>query len=710
MERQRDFDSDDRSPWGIHHFFSLQRGHPPARSIGWHRESSFIFSRNADMRTLGRLPWISVGIVHMIAILFFILNSGAWAQTSLSGDHVRIQLLPPSQAGEPLGIHYQIDPEWHIYWKNPGDSGAAPKFTSEDAEIRKILWPYPERLPIKDLTNYGYSHETVLFLDLKPLKPQATIHLEWLVCKIECIPGFGSLTYKTEDRPAAENPLYKKYLERVPQPAPMEVAKFISEDDSQFIFELHEDASHRSEIHVFPENGLKFQTQTPQVETREDSLVISVPRTSNPVPSTNSEGFTIVLKGGETRYFEVQVSTTKPQNLQDFLFGLLAAFLGGLILNAMPCVFPVLSLKVFSFLKEPEAQKIRKSSWHYTYGVLASFALIGLSLTLLRLIGESVGWGYQLQSPWLVYLLVVLFFVMALNFLGSFEMGNSFALWAGGKSSRSWLSGSFGTGVLAVVVASPCTAPFMGSALGLTLLLPWYQSLMIFLSLGLGMSFPMLLLGHYPGFSRWLPKPGAWMENLKQFMAFPMLVTALWLLWVLGNQKGQEALYLALGSLLLLSFFLWLGQKSRKLLMKLSCVFIFLGILTGAAFKIQQLSMPNGDSKESVSAWSPFDPALIGSQRKLQNVFVDFTASWCITCQINKKGVLDTEEIQGLFKETDTFLIRADWTNHDPAITKALAQFNRNSVPLYVFYPKGESNPQMLPQLLTKEMIRDLFK
>lgn len=512
-------------------------------------------------------------------MLFLALLSPAFARTTLQSEHVQVRIISPQeQIGSSnqlkLGVHFELDPDWHIYWKNSGDSGAAPKFQVRGGRLQGISWPFPQRIPVKDLTNFGYEHETVIFLDVlvEPGAAEVQLNLEWLVCKVECLPGFGELSHLIRRGSEAslkksgdeQLQLYERFQNLVPKRTDSWKVKTIARDEGSLIFDLFapspEEHTGLKELLVFPENGEIFRTSMPTIEARQTFVRVSVPLSPNAQEDLESADFTFVLKREEAQTSFVQEVSLIPSQSSLFL-GLLLAFLGGVILNLMPCVFPVLSLKFFSFLRETDEREIRRSSWAYTLGVLTTFFSVGALLTGLRISGQAIGWGYQLQNPGFIYLLALLFYVMALSFLGFIEMGNKLANFANRWGGARFLSGSFGTGVLAVVVASPCTAPFMGSALGLTLLLPAYQSLLIFLSLGLGMASPLLILGYWPRWVSKMPRSGAWMEVLKQGLAFPLFATSIWLLWVLANQKGADSVFTALGSFLIAS--LWVSVSAE---------------------------------------------------------------------------------------------------------------------------------------------------
>jgi thiol:disulfide interchange protein len=595
----------------------------------------------------------------LLLLTFIVATGAARAEKIIKSDHIQVRLLQSQEKFRDvlhLGVHYKLDPEWHIYWKNPGDSGAAPKFNVENGKINNVLWPYPARIPVKTFTNFGYEKEVAILLDVVPTDPakELTLKLEWLVCKEECIPGFGEFKINLAKLESSEEQrsLYTKFLDRIPEKTSQWEIRTTGRTSDHLELEMTSSNGINSitELFIYPEDKELFLTAAPQIQIENTGAKIRIPLSPNAKIKTEKTPMTFVLRSGDfVEAFDSEIANDSES--PSVLLGIIFAFLGGIILNLMPCVFPVLSLKIFGFIKETNPKKIRESGWSYTAGVLVTFLAVGGLLTALRYSGESVGWGFQLQSPWFTYTLAALFFVMALNFLGLFEMGEGVANFGGRFSNSKILSGSFGSGVLAVVVASPCTAPFMGSALGLTLLLPWYFSLLIFLSLGAGMASPLLLLSYVPKLASYLPRSGKWMDRVKKFMAIPLAATSLWLLSI--HAPG-----------------LFPSDKS---------------------------------------VWEPYNYSTLIGRQKTQPVFVDFTASWCITCQVNKKAVLDTKEIQGIFKQHNVFLMRADWTNEDEEITKALASFGRNSVPLYVFYDGG-AKPKILPQLLTRDMIIELFE
>ncbi|MCR8922991.1 protein-disulfide reductase DsbD [Dasania sp. GY-MA-18] len=382
------------------------------------------------------------------------------------------------------------------------------------------------------------------------------------------------------------------------------------------------------------------------------------------------------------------------------LYAILFAMLGGAILNLMPCVFPVLSLKILSFTKDKE----HNHSLHglsYSAGVIVSFVAVAATLISLQAAGEAVGWGFQLQSPWFVAALAYLFFVMGLSLSGAIELGQS---WMGAGSqlaAKQGYSGSFFSGVLATVVASPCTAPFMGTALGYAITQDALTALLVFAALGLGMALPVLIMAHSPKLLNKLPKPGPWMEQLKQFLAFPLYATTLWLCWVIGKQTGVTGMLLVLIGCLLIALALWLWQQHwlRKLL-SLSC-------LAAAVWLIGSPMLSPSSEQTNEQEWQAYSPELLSQLRQQQQlIFVNLTADWCITCLANEKITLSTEEVKASFKANNVNYLKGDWTNHDPAISALLKEHGRTGIPLYLLYPpSANSRAIILPQILSKSLL-----
>jgi thiol:disulfide interchange protein DsbD len=392
------------------------------------------------------------------------------------------------------------------------------------------------------------------------------------------------------------------------------------------------------------------------------------------------------------------------------------AFLGGLILNLMPCVFPVLSLKALSLTKPGHGNKahLRLEGLSFGAGVMVTFLVLAGILVAFRAAGEQFGWGFQLQSPAVVTSLALLFFVLALNLSGVFEFATFVPSSAAGWTAHNQYANAALSGVLAVVIASPCTAPFMGAALGYALAQPAAVTLLVFAALGLGMALPFVLLTWFPGWRKALPRPGAWMERLKQFLAFPLYATVAWLVWVLGAQVDNDAVVRLLVALVVLAFALWAWRAYRGGGAPLFSIAALLGLI-GAVAVAWPLYVAPSEAQASVQskptaatgdAWQPFAPALVTELAANRPVFVDFTAAWCVTCQVNKKLVLTDAGVRKAFAERGVALVRADWTRRDPTITQALAALGRQGVPVYVLYRPGKE-PMLLPEVLQRQTVLD---
>lgn len=423
------------------------------------------------------------------------------------------------------------------------------------------------------------------------------------------------------------------------------------------------------------------------------------------------DGATGSINPGEPEIAQTATTSAVPEDSQPssndldsitLLSALVFAFLGGVILNAMPCVFPILSLKVLTFATG-DAGSHHRHAWWYLTGVVASFVGIAVSLISLQSMGQLIGWGFQLQSTGFVIALAYLFTAMGLGLSGVVQLGSGLMNVGNALTSGQGACSSFFTGVLAVVVASPCTAPFMGSALGFALTQPMTIALLVFVALGVGMAAPMVLLSYSRLAREALPKPGPWMETLKEVLAFPLYATAVWLLWVAGKQSGVDTMAAALAGLVLLALGLWLyrGSALRKTL-AIGSIALALGLATVRG----QDTSADAALREGTVAWSP--AALEELRNAGSPVFVDVTADWCITCIANEQAVLFTEEMRAQFQASGVIYMVADWTDYDEDIGKFVRSHRRNGIPLYVMYPAtGKGDPFILPQLLTTAMMRE---
>ncbi len=664
----------------------------------------------------------------MLAALSALLFASTFAAESVKTEHARVSWVAPesfeSSKTSTIGLRFELKPGWHVYWRNPGDSGSAPKFNfkASGAKLGEVQWPAPERLPYGYLTNLGYDAEVVFPLDVTTGSDRSDVQidarLEWLVCNEgECVPGFGDLTLNRpiaaqapdEAWNAQDRARLDKFRARVPHPAaesPWEIreVKRAAAPAKSLTVEVQprDRALSGRAPEIFPLAGNHLSAGAPVMENAGKGYRFTFEAVTP--EKFDRTGFVLADEKGAWQFDSVPVekdgvSGAMPKESLGLL--LLFAFLGGMILNLMPCVLPVLSIKFFSLVRSEHRVK---EALIYSAGVLVAFAALGAGFLGLRAAGAAIGWGFHLQSPVVVLLLIVLFWLMGLNFSGYFEMGTRLM----GLASRGG-TGSFATGLLSVFVAAPCTGPFMGSALGAAATLPGPQAILLFLGLGAGLASPFLAVAATPAVARRLPKPGAWMERLKEFFAFPLFGTVLWLLWVLDTQTGPSGALLAGSLLLLLSFSLWLGRSKRGFVHGLAWI-LALASIGGAVHSIR--AQPAPDRKQQAqSEWQPYSKTKLAALRaEGKAVFVDFTAAWCISCQVNKKAVLDTEAARELFRKHGVTLLEGDWTNADPEITDALAEFGRSSVPLYVYYgAKKDAMPVLLPQVLTISDIDKLF-
>lgn len=671
-------------------------------------------------------------VSRLFSLLVLMLMVGAnmamaASSAELRTDHLHSRLVSASNTAVPgqtlkLGLLLRHDVHWHSYWKNAGDSGSSTNmyFTLPDGvSAGPIEWPLPERLPIQSLVNYGYSDRVLLPVTLTvpasfaAKKLDIVLKADWLVCQEECIPGEGEyrLSLPVGNAAAVDSAWagdFARSATRQPQAAPGKAEYGIAGDKLtvRFSGSLPADISQWTFFPEIPQ--LITNAATPQWEKTEDGWQASLPVSEYFVRA--APVFPVLLVKGDqglqfqAGYRDAAVASPASFSLLALLPALGLALLGGLILNLMPCVFPVLSFKALAVLEQADNRPaLRSHGIFYTLGVVLSFLLLAGILLVLRAAGEQIGWGFQLQEPRFVAALVLLLFVMALSFAGLLEIGAGLAglgqSLTEGRGDRS----AFFTGVLAAVVASPCTAPFMGTALGYALSQPAAAALAVFAALGLGLALPLLLLGFIPALAKILPRPGAWMEGFRQFLAFPLLLTVVWLLWVYGEQTSPLAMAWLLGALVLLAFGLWLLRRAqgRRLLQ------VIAGLALAAAIVLplsQSAAVADTAVTHNAQSWSAEKLAALRAEKK--PVLVNMTAAWCITCLANERSTLSTDAVKAALQSHGVSYLKGDWTRRDPAITQYLQSFGRNGVPLYVLYP-AEGEPQVLPQILTPALVEE---
>jgi thiol:disulfide interchange protein DsbD len=672
----------------------------------------------------------------------------------------------PIAPGESFTVALRIRMEdgWHSYWKNPGDSGEPTSIDwalPEGFSAESIQWPYPHRVPFGPMTSYGYSDEVVLPVTITPpdtLTPGTTVTLKgdasWLVCADICLPAEASLERSVSVASAAETGPDAAAIAAARDKQPQTVEGWsvrAARSSGSYTLALTPPAGRRPSMegaYFFPAEKDVLNHAAPQPVSRAgDTYLLALQQSEYAQnPADTLKGVVVAPEGtywdaaGTVRALRVSPSVDSTLSGVDVAslaaatgpssdggltlpWALLFAFAGGLLLNLMPCVFPVLSVKILGFAEDAggTGAGMRRHGALFGAGVLVSmWALAGVLLAV-RAAGSQVGWGFQLQSPTFVALMALLFFGIGLNLLGVFEVGARLMALGGrlqGRADGGGDVGAFLTGVLATVVATPCTAPFMGAALGVALTLSTVGAVLIFTALGVGMATPYVALSMAPGWLDRLPEPGAWMETLKQFFAFPMFATAVWLVWVFGQQAGNGGVALLLFGLLLLGMAGWVAHRWSDPTLSRSVTIVTRGLVTvmvagavaagvmGARYDRPSSSSLNAETTSSTSTWTAFSPSKVDELRSQgRPVFVDFTAAWCLTCQVNKQTVLSTETVQNAFADKNVALVRADWTNRDPQITKALRSHGRSGVPVYVLYPGDGSGPTLLPEVLTQDIV-----
>ena len=616
-----------------------------------------------------------------------------------------------------LIVEFDLEKNWHTYWKNPGDSGEPASFEwdlPEGFEISEAIWPTPELIPYPPLTTFGYTDQLELLFKLslpEEVKENSVIAVssKWLVCADVCIPQEGSVSFDlfkaNQTYPSQIGQLLSKIKQKIPLDNGRIVTSKIEED--RLVLNLKELGLDITEAYFFPfRKDVIDYSVNQKLKKNDEEVSLSLAFMENTDVSLIKGGILKTNAGSQElrllqRNFQSEVSL-RPEFIS-LMTAILFSLIGGLLLNLMPCVFPVISLKILNFVNHSKNKT--QTSLHgfaFSSGSILMFVLIGLSVVILKGLGMDIGWGYQLQSPVVVSLLIFLFIFLAGFFLLNVNFLNSLlSIGSAGISTPSYMN-SFGTGFLAVIVATPCTAPFMGSALGFAILQPGFSSFLIFLSLGIGFALPYILLSIFPSMLSLLPKPGTWMETFKQFMAFPMILTALWLVWVLSSQIDSFQLVLVLLGISLIVFFYWLNQVKISSRLGLQFRnFIYLVVLVSLIFT---LPMQRASLQQKSNAFSDEELTLRLSEGP---VFLNFTADWCITCKVNERVAIKTKETLKFFEEKNIFYLEADWTNKNKLIAKKLASFGRSSIPLYIYFPDEKSNPIILPEILTESVIRD---
>lgn len=655
-------------------------------------------------------------------------------------EHVQARLVSSQATVAPgqrftVALEQVIKPHWHTYWLNPGDSGQATTLEWTGTQAGAIQWPTPSIQAIGPIVNYGYEGRAALLIDLtvpadaKPgsrFKPSAAV--KWLVCKDVCIPEDVSLgldlPVAAQAQAGPDAPLIEEWRGAIPKPAAFAVQLKPAAQGVR----LSGPTAGVTKAYFFADTWGAVAHSAPQALKAEGGdWALDIPAGDEPLAAGKplSGVLALTTAAGEEAWAvsapmpegagkgpgPADLSAPEPATAPvvaapesdlGLMPALALALVGGLILNLMPCVFPVLSIKALALVRQGNH---RAEGLAYTAGVLASFAALAAVLIALRAGGQQVGWGFQFHSPVFVLVVAYLLFLVGLSLSGFFEIGGSFTGVGSSLAARDGVAGSFFTGVLAAVVATPCTAPFMGAALAFALAQPAAVLLAVFLALGLGLALPFLALAFWPAAQRWLPRPGAWMDTFKQALAFPMYAAVVWLLWVLAQQAGPDGVALALGGLVLITFGLWWRQASGRSGVGTAAALVSLALALGVTAWVKPVAVDAraAAGESSVEAFSDERLAELRGQNK--PVFVNLTAAWCISCLVNERVALSRPEVHEAFSKAGVVYLKGDWTREDPRITAVLKAHGRSGVPLYLYYAPGAAEAQVLPQILTPGLV-----
>ncbi|MBN44045.1 MAG: hypothetical protein CML94_00795 [Rhodobiaceae bacterium] len=667
-------------------------------------------------------------ILFFIIFIFPIFVNAKLA--SVDTSHAKIELLVETNeivVNEDfiIGIKFEIEPGWHIYWKNPGDSGLPAEIQWKNAgsiEFKKLLWPSPQKTPEEPLMTYGYYDEVVLpaifSVDSAYIKNGPSIfEIDFLICEKICIPekaviDFDLSSYSKEDIQFSREILSSWYSEL---PINFDRKLFVEASDNYLSIEWENKNNDITQAYFFPENkGLIKYSSKQDFYNLENSTKLIVER---PIKySNNAQNAIGVLEiqfAKTKQTFQIDQSISYVDRIEipgtsnlSFAVAIILAFFGGIILNIMPCVFPVIALKVMSFVRESSEKNAWRHGLVFGLGVeLSMLALLSLTF-IFRNLGQAVGWGWQLQSSVVSTLLSLLFFSIAFILLFKVEIGTSFTKLGNlGSKSTGYLN-SLLLGCLTVIVATPCTGPFMGAAIGWGLSQPLHVSSFIFLSLGFGVAFPTMFLSLIPSSLILLPKPGEWMVKVGQVMSIPMLLTAIWLAWVVQRQSGFIGLRDLLIALLLIitSLSIYKMNHLRIINRFLSFSAAILGVFYIIfSYDAERISTP----KELIIGES-WETAKVNQYRSEgKNVLVNFTADWCLTCKVNEAVVFNSKFFKESVSNGNIIYLVADWTNYDPKITEELEKYKRGGVPLYLYWKKDTKNPKILPAILSKQIFNE---
>jgi len=692
-----------------------------------------------------------IHVTSALLLWFLGISVPLRAQTYEGRQLVKPELVANTSAvvaGKPftVGLLLRMAPHWHTYWKFSGDAGLPTEIKWKlppDWKVGDIQWPIPLKTNDPgDIQTYGYQDEVLLMQEITPPASVAgaTVKLsaqaDWLVCEKICIPGSATLQLELPTSTSSEpknTDLFARYRRLLPQDWPdgKIASSNWSRSGSDLLLKVtsHKLASYPA-VDFYPLPQGNTVVGHPSVESHKaDDTTFRIPIESPEKNLTSMPGLVVFSQqpnGNDRASWQLTtpgipsaISSAPPRGF--LAFQLFLGFLGGLVLNLMPCVLPVISLKIFGFIKQAgqSRQKILRSGIAFVGGIFAWFIALALLLIVLKGAGRDVTWGgFQFTNAYFVFGLSVVVLVFALNLFGVFEISLPQRLTQGllATSDRRDDLGSFFQGIFATVLATPCSAPFLGTALGFAFSQSPVVIFSMFVAIAAGMSAPYLLLSAQPAWLRFLPKPGPWMVHLKQFMGFLLLATLLFLLYVVGAQRGLEGAIWASCFLLVVALVCWMKGAfvlPTMTVAKRSSVFslMFLLVLASGAYFIGDKfrgATPDIAQIGTAGDWQPFTPERLQAELSQgHSVFVDFTAAWCLTCKFNEKAVLEAAPVRDAFQRHGTVKLKADWTNGDPVITKLLQQFGRPGVPLYVLYPGKSQEPIVFPELLTKSILLD---
>jgi thiol:disulfide interchange protein len=683
-------------------------------------------------------------LVALFALFAFALPLRA-ATSSADVEHLRVQLVLPQSELYPAGanhsgLYFKLESGWHIYWQNAGDSGEPPnlRWTLPDGVTATPLqFPAPKRLPLGPLMDFGYENEVVfpfsftVALSVKPGPATLDAKVSWLVCREVCIPGKAELEEKVQlaaqtpealTTSAVDQALWQRGVDALPKPLPAADKVVFQPTSTGFRLGI-ETGKRETQAAFFPSEQSVLDNPFPQQLTpTPKGLILDVKKDANLATNPAQLNGVLELSGGRNYVLSAVPGTIAPL-APSFSFAGLArivalAFLGGLLLNLMPCVFPVLFLKGLALVNSgsEERHKLRTHGFVYTAGIVVSFWILVAALLTLRTAGSGLGWGFQFQSPIFLALMASLLFFLGLSLAGQFELGLSLTSAGGSLAAKQGYTGSFFTGVLAVVVATPCTGPFMAAAIGYALAQPAGITFAVFTALALGLAAPYLALSLQPAWTRLLPRPGVWMDVLKQAISIPIFLTVIWLAWVLAQAYGAALVGVVLVGFLLLAIAGWFLGRWPAQRWSTTVAALFVLAVIGISVFGQRLAIgpaSTADQPESANStvandWQPWSADAVSRyQSQGRPVFVDFTASWCLSCQVNERVALRQPAVQQAFANANVVLLKADWTRHDEAITQALTALGRSGVPAYVLYVPGQTSPRLLPEVLTPGIVTD---